>query len=149
MSTTREHSARSVLDQFYDAERAYMSAAPQNRDFQPIADMLSPNFQLEQTSALPYAGVYDGSAGMQDWMSRMAGYFNVVDVQNSEVLERKGSSRVVVLSTLHLRVRETGVEVDFPFCQVVTVDLEKGLMVRMQPFYWDVQALNRVVGYSP
>lgn len=143
------HTARSVLDKFYEAERIYMAAAPEARDFNPVADIIAPHFRLEQTSALPYAGVYLGSEGMQDWMRRMAGYFNVVDVQNPEIFEKDGSDRVVVVSNLHLRVRETGEELDFPMCQVITVDLEKGLLVKFQPFYWDVQALNKAVGYSP
>lgn len=145
MATT----ARSVLDKFYDAERIYMAAAPEDRDFKPVADIIAPDFRLEQTSALPYAGVYLGPGGMQDWMRRMAGYFNVVDVQNPEIFERDGSDRVVVVSNLHLRVRETGEELDFPMCQVITVDLAKGLLVKFQPFYWDVQTLNKALGFSP
>lgn len=149
MASHRKHTARSILDSFYKAELEYMSAAPENRDFKPIADILAANYQLEQTSALPYAGTYLGADGMQDWMRQMADYFDIVDVQSPEIFEKDGSDRVVVLGNLHLRVRKTGIEVDYPFCQVVTVDLDNGLLVRMQPFYWDVQALNKLVGYSP
>jgi hypothetical protein len=113
MSTPPKHTARAVLDAFYKAERQYMSAPPPTRDFSGIAATLSPTIRLEQTSALPYAGVYIGPKGFQDWSSRMADYFDVVDVQNPEVFECAGSDRIVVLSTLHLRVRSTGQELDF------------------------------------
>ncbi|KAJ5493714.1 hypothetical protein N7463_009801 [Penicillium fimorum] len=112
-----------------------MSAAPEARDFSGIAATLAPNVRLEQTSALPYAGVYIGPKGMQDWSTRMGNYFDTVDVQNPEIFERPGSDRVVVLSNVHLRVRSTGQEMTFPFCQAFTVDLEKGVILELRPFY--------------
>ncbi|CAM1502337.1 Fc.00g043210.m01.CDS01 [Cosmosporella sp. VM-42] len=149
MTSSKNHTARSVLDAFYEAEREFMSFPPEKRDFSNITALISPNFRLEQSSALPYAGVYLGSAGFQDWAKRMADYFDVVDVQNPEIFEKAGSDRIVVLGNLHLRVRATGEELDYPFCQVDTIDLENGKMVKMQPFYWDVADLNRAVGYKP
>ena len=141
-----KHTPRSILDSFYAAERIYMSAPESSRDFSGIAATLSPDFQLEQTSALPYAGTYIGPSGMQDWGVQMSSYFSVVDVRDAEVFERQGSNRVVVLSTLHLKVRSTGEEFDQPFCQTVSVDLEKGVMTEMRPFYWDVKDLNGKLG---
>ncbi|KAL4863786.1 hypothetical protein BDV12DRAFT_177012 [Aspergillus spectabilis] len=123
-----------------------MSAPPDTRDFSGIAATLSPTIRLEQTAALPYAGVYIGPKGFQDWSSRMADYFDVVDVRNPEVFERAGADRIVVLSTLRLRVRSTGRELDFPFCQVMTVDLENGVIDEMRPFYWDVAGVNTALG---
>ncbi|KAF7551215.1 hypothetical protein G7Z17_g5178 [Cylindrodendrum hubeiense] len=144
-----KHTARSVLETFYDEERKYMSAAPEERDFSGIAAVLSPDFKLEQTSALPYAGVYTGPEGMQDWARRMSDYFDIVDVKNPEIFESQGSNRVVVLSNVHFRVRKTGEDLHYPLCQAVTVDLEKGTMVHMQPFYWDVHELNQAIGHKP
>lgn len=146
--STPKHTPRSILESFYAAERAYMSAPPDKRDFSGIAATISPDYRLEQTSALPYAGVYYGPAGLEKWGRQMADYFSVVDVQNAEIFERQGSSRIVVVSNLHLEVRKTGENLDFPFCQVVTVDVEKGVMTEMRPFYWDVQALNNAVGFA-
>ena len=126
-----------------------MSHPPEKRDFTKIGALVSPEFRLEQTSALPYAGVFVGLEGFQDWAQRMADYFDVVDVQDPELFEREGSNRIVVLGNLHLKVRKTGEELNFPFCQAVTVDLENGQMVNMKPFYWDVAELNRAIGYKP
>lgn len=149
MASTQKFTARQVLESFYNAEREYMSVSSEKRDFSGIAATLSENFRLEQTSALPYAGVYHGPAGMQDWATRMADYFEVVDVQSPEIFERSGSNRVVVVSNIHFKVRKTGQELDYPFCQVVTVDLEQGVMAEMRPFYWDVARLNKALGHSP
>ncbi|KAF4964959.1 hypothetical protein FZEAL_10821 [Fusarium zealandicum] len=148
MSPQVHHTARSILDSFYAAERVYMSAPPEERDFSGMAATLSEDVRLEQTSGLPYAGTFIGPQGMQDWAKQMADYFEDVDVQDPQIFEKEGSSRIVALSNLHLKVRKTGEELDFPFCQVVTVDLEAGVIARMQPFYWDVQELNRAIGYQ-
>ncbi|KAL4863684.1 hypothetical protein BDV12DRAFT_206327 [Aspergillus spectabilis] len=145
MASTPKYTARAVLDAFYKAEREYMAASPEARDFSGIAATIAPDFRMEQTSALPYAGVYIGPQGMQDWTTRMADYFDVVDVRNPEIFERPGSDRIVVLSTTHLRVRSTGHEMQFPFCQAITVDLEKGNIVDLRPFYWDVAAVNKAL----
>ncbi|KAM0420899.1 hypothetical protein ACHAPT_011288 [Fusarium lateritium] len=143
-----QHTTRSVLESFYAAERIYMSAPPDERDFAGMAATLSPDCHLEQSSGLPYAGTFKGSQGFQDWAKSMASYFDVVDVQNPEIFEREGSERIVSLGNLHLRVRKTGEELDFPFCQVVSVDLTAGLITEIRPFYWDVHELNRAIGYK-
>ncbi|KAF5000207.1 hypothetical protein FDECE_11270 [Fusarium decemcellulare] len=148
MSSTKPHTPRSILNKFYAAELVYMSAAPEDRDFSGMAAVLSKDILLQQTSGLPYAGTYVGPQGMQDWAQRMADYFDVVDVQNPEIFEKEGSDKIISLSKLHLRVRKTGEELDFPMCQVITVDLDAGVIVGMQPFYWDVYELNRAVGYK-
>lgn len=138
----KNYTAREVLEAFYDAERRYMSAPLEKRDFRSIAATLASDIRMEQTSALPYAGIYIGPEGMQDWSKKMAEYFEVVDVQNPEIFEKEGSDRIVVLSEVHFKVRKTGQEMKFPFCQAMTVDLDRGVIQEMRPFYWDVQAVN-------
>ncbi|CAI6095087.1 unnamed protein product [Clonostachys chloroleuca] len=149
MPEARKHTPRSILEAFYDAERIYMSAPPDKRDFSGIAATLSPDYRLLQTPALPYGGEYIGPEGLERWAKQMADYFSIVDVKAPEIFESEGSNRVVVYSTVHFKVRATGEEVDYPFCQVVTVDLEKGVMTELMPFYWDVAQVNRMLGHTP
>ncbi|KAJ4124271.1 hypothetical protein NW768_009630 [Fusarium equiseti] len=148
MSSTK-HTARSILESFYDAERVYMASSPEERDFSGMAATLSPEVKLKQSSGLPYPGEYVGAAGFQNWAQEMASYFDKVDVQNPEIFEREGSNRIITLSYLILRVRKTGEELKYPLCQVMTVDLEAGVIKSIMPFYWDVYALNKAIGYTP
>jgi hypothetical protein len=143
------HTARSILDAFYDAERIYMASSPEERDFSSMAATLSKEVKLRQTSGLPYAGDYVGPEGFQKWAQDMANYFDKVDVQKPEVFEREGSNRIISLSYLYLRVRNTGEELKYPLCQVMTVDLEAGVIKSIMPFYWDVYALNKAIGHTP
>ncbi|KAH8691650.1 hypothetical protein BGW36DRAFT_55575 [Talaromyces proteolyticus] len=144
----KKHTPRSILGAFYDAERVYMSAPVDKRDFSGISATLSPDVKLEQTPNLPYGGVYTGAAGFQQWSGKMAELFDAVDVKEPEIFEREGSNRIVVLSTVNFRVRKTGKMLVYPFCQVVSVDLEKGQITEMRPFYWNVHALNEALGFS-
>ncbi|CEI63118.1 hypothetical protein FVEN_g335 [Fusarium venenatum] len=148
MSSTK-HTARSILDAFYDAERIYMAASPEERDFSGMAATLSPEVKLRQTSGLPYAGDYVGPEGFRKWAEDMASYFDKLDVQNPEIFEREGSNRIISLSYLYLRVRKTGEELKYPMCQVMTVDLEAGVIKSIMPFHWDLYALNKAIGHTP
>ncbi|CAF3517172.1 hypothetical protein SNK03_007299 [Fusarium graminearum] len=147
--SSAKHTARSILDAFYDAERVYMASSPEERDFSGMAATLSKEVKLKQTSGLPYAGEYVGPEGFQKWAEDMANYFDKVDVQNPEIFEREGSNRIISLGYLHLRVRKTGEELKWPLCQVMTVDLEAGVIKSIMPFYWDVYALNKAIEHTP
>ncbi|CRG86987.1 hypothetical protein PISL3812_04000 [Talaromyces islandicus] len=147
--STPKHTPRSILNTFYAAEVIYMSAPPEQRDFSGMAAVLFPNIKLVQTPHLPYGGVFTGAAGFQQWAEQMSDLFDVVDVRDPEIFEKEGSNRIVVLSTVHFRVRKTGERMVFPLCQAITVDLEAGQITEMKPFYWDVHTLNKAVGYDP
>ncbi|KEF54732.1 uncharacterized protein A1O9_09174 [Exophiala aquamarina CBS 119918] len=151
MASDKAHTPRSILDAFYQAERDYMSANPEDRDFSAMAALLAPDVRLHQTAALPYAGTYVGIEGFQDVARQMADYLNEVDVRNAEIFESeyKGSNRIMSLSMVHLKIRKTGEELDFPTTQAITVDLEKGLIMEIRPFYWDVKTFNEAIGYQP
>ncbi|KAK7217190.1 hypothetical protein V2G26_005193 [Clonostachys chloroleuca] len=123
MPEARKHTPRSILEAFYDAERIYMSAP--------------------RTS--------ETSAASQPPLALIIDFYKPLPshVKAPEIFESEGSNRVVVYSTVHFKVRATGEEVDYPFCQVVTVDLEKGVMTELMPFYWDVAQVNRMLGHTP
>lgn len=141
--------AAAILKAFYDAETEYMAAPEDQRDISAMSAVLSPDLEIIQTPALPYPGTFRGLQGLQEWSSKMASYFDVLEVQKPQVYEREGSDSVVSVSNLHLRVRETGQVLDFPLCQVIKVDLDKGQILEIRPFYWDVQGLNEAVGFAP
>lgn len=48
----------------------------------------------------------------------------------------------MVLSNVRFRVKATGEELKYPFCQVMKVDRQQGFITEMRPFYWDVAGLN-------
>lgn len=75
--------------------------------------------------------------------------FDSVDIQTPKFFVRDGSERIAILGNLHLRVRKSGKGMDSPFGQVVTVDLEAGVIKSIQPLCWDVHGLSKAVGHQP
>ena len=134
--------ARQIMDRFYAAELVYMSSPPDEANFTDIAATLSPDLKLYQTAALPYGGVYEGHAGFLAWAKEMSKRFDMVDVAESTRKFLESDDVIVILSELRLRVRATGERLDYPFCQTVKVDLEKGVITEIRPWYWDVAGLN-------
>lgn len=140
--------ARTVLERFYAAERAYMgSGGPNGGDFSSMAACLSPDYVLVQTPDLPYGGTYTGHEGFKRWAETMSSYFDRLDVQGPSVfLEADGEGdKVVVYSTVVVRASGSGEELTTPMVQVITVDTKKELITEMRPFYWNVQGWVGVI----
>lgn len=136
-------SGKEILQSFYENERIYMASPPEKADSSLLAKTLATDVKLYQTPALPYGGTYDGVSGFLKWGQAMASLFDKVDVTPHSIME--DGDHVVVLSDLSLRVRRTSEQFSMPFVQQVKVDREKGVIVEMKPFYWDVQGLNEAV----
>ncbi|KAJ9659134.1 hypothetical protein H2198_003276 [Neophaeococcomyces mojaviensis] len=136
--------ANEIMEQFYSAERVFMSSPPDQADFSGMAKVFSPDIVFRQTPALVYGGVYEGHEGFRRWAKRMNEYFSKVDVHPSNVLE-KGDD-VVILMTVDFKVRKTGEEFSMPMAQHVKVDQEKGVIVEFWPYYWDVALVNKMLG---
>nr|POF02509.1 hypothetical protein CFP56_58140 [Quercus suber] len=134
-----------ILERFYAAERAYMAAPEESRDSSSFLACLSPTLILSQSPDLPWGGDFHGHEGFLQWSESMAKRFDILDVRDPRVFEN-GDDAVIVYSTLHLRLRKTGQMWEKPLLQLVGVDAEKGLITKMQPFYWDVKGLKDLLG---
>jgi uncharacterized protein len=97
-------SAREILDMFYAAERVYMSAPPDQRDFSGLAATLSPDHKLIQTPGLPYGGIYEGHSGFFRLAEETTKRFDVVDVTEREIIENEVGGKVVVLSNVRFKL---------------------------------------------
>ncbi|KPI37696.1 uncharacterized protein AB675_209 [Cyphellophora attinorum] len=143
-----KHTPLSVLHKFYDAERVYTSApAGSNPDFTPVGNMLSSDFYMEQSSELPWAGTYHGPESFKSFFDQ-ASEWCTIDVRDPEILEKEGSDKIVVLSTIYYFCRKTGETPSFPLSQTFVIDTERGLIREIRSFYWDIKKLNVAMGYA-
>lgn len=140
--------AAEILKKFYDAETVYMAAAPADRDFAGgMGKVLSPKVEIHQSPDLPYSqSLYEGHEGFIKWGEEMAGFFDKLEVTDPKIFEREGADDVVVSSVLKLRTRDGGKDWEAPLLQIIGVDREKGCILFIKPFYWNVGGLNVVVG---
>ncbi|KAL2213333.1 hypothetical protein CC79DRAFT_1327202 [Sarocladium strictum] len=146
-SKERKFSPREVLDKFYEAERIFTSAPASERTFDTIAAVLSDDFYMEQSAALPWAGEYRGPKQLHEWIQRVSEW-TVIDVQNPEIFENQDSDRIVVLSTVYYTCHKTGEKLDFPLSQTFVIDCERGQIKEIRSYYWDIQRLNKAMGYT-
>ncbi len=140
--------AAEILKRFYDAESVYMAAPSGERDFAGgMGKVLSPKVEIHQSPDLPYSqSLYEGHEGFIKWSEEMAGFFDKLEVTDPQVFEREGADEVVVSSVLKLRTRNGGKEWEAPLLQTIGVDREKGWLLFIRPFYWNVGGLKEVVG---
>lgn len=129
-------SPQEVLEQFYAAERIYMTAGgvPAGASFEGMGATLHPDVQLHHSPDLPWGGEWHGYEGFKGWSVEMSRHFDVVDVQDAKFLT--SGNQVVVLCNLYTRSRVTGRSINNPMVQVVTV--EEGRITDFRAFYWNV-----------
>lgn len=123
---------RQVLERFYDAEQRYMAGSVSFEE--TFGQTLAPDVALHQSPDLPWGGEYIGFERYEEWAAAMSGTFSSVDIQDAEFFET--GDKVVVICRLVTRTRSTGVVMDYPMAQVVTV--RNGKITDFRPFYWNV-----------
>lgn len=141
------YSPRQVLEKFYDAEKIFTSAPAGSRKFEHIAETLADDFYMQQSSALPWAGEYRGPQQLKEWLERVSEWV-VIDVRDPEIFENSDSDRIVVLSTVYYTCHKTGEKLDFPLSQTFVIDRERGQIKEIRSYYWDIQRLNKAMGYT-
>ncbi|WP_419826321.1 nuclear transport factor 2 family protein [Sphingomonas sp.] len=128
---------RQVLERFYAAEDAYMTA--ERPKFAPIAAILHSECLLRQPAALPYGGEWRGHAGFERWMRAFRETWSSLSVQNARIFQ--GEDEAVVFSRSHVQAvaRATGRRADWLLLQQVV--FRDGLILRLEPFHWDTAAI--------
>ncbi|MCO5985247.1 nuclear transport factor 2 family protein [Actinoallomurus spadix] len=134
--------ARTVLDEFFAAEAAYITAGgPGVADFGGMAARLHPDVVMHQAPTLPYGGVWRGHDGLERFMAAMSRTW-----RSLEFLERRqwtDGDTVIVSNHGRLTARATGRSIETTVLQVFTV--RDGLIAEIRPFYWDTAAINEAL----
>ncbi len=140
-------STRGVVERFYAAEAAYMSAGGSEAgvSFAEMAATLDPGVVLHQSPDLPWGGEFHGHAGYEDWARQMSQAFDRLAVEETRFFAQ--GDTVVITCRLVTRSRASGETLDLPMAQVVRVAGDR--IVEFRPFYWNVPAYAQVVEKSP
>ncbi|CAD6564551.1 MAG: hypothetical protein CYPHOPRED_004063 [Cyphobasidiales sp. Tagirdzhanova-0007] len=136
MASNHPHTATSILDKFYAAEREFAAG---KTDGSEMLQSLSEDFKGYQSEDLPYGGVYEG----KKMFMTMGGLFSQVDAKPDKILVQE--DMVVFVGNVHFTVRKTQEQSSLAMTQVIKVDLEKGLITEMRPFYWNVGGFNALL----
>ena len=144
MSAASQPSPRGVIERFYAAEAAYMSAggADAGASFAGLAATLDPEVVLHQSPDLPWGGEFHGHAGYEEWARQMSRAFDRLAVKDVRFFTDEDT--VIITCRLVTRSRASGETLDLPMAQVVRVRGER--IAEFRPFYWNVPAYRETVG---
>lgn len=116
-----------------------------DRDWQKLAGFCHENFQVRESNALPYAGVYRGVDGFRQ-LAKIIFIDSFKDFKVEPQYYAEGDKQVLLMAAISGVGKHTGI----PFSsQVAEVYLfEDGLIKEIQPFYWDSKLINDVLATS-
>ena len=136
-----------IMNRFYEAETIYMAAAPADRNFADgMGRTLSTDLKLVQSPDLPWGGNYHGHEGFQKWSETMASYFSSLEMAEGKVFQNPDADDLLILGEFRVTLKNSGEKWVAPMVQKVKVNREEGVIVEIQPFYWDVAGLNKALG---
>jgi ketosteroid isomerase-like protein len=131
-------SSLAVLERFYRAEAAYISAGGLGKaDFGELAECLDSEVVMYQADSLPYGGTWRGPSGIEQFMAAMSEAW-----QSLEFLEQKyvvDGDSVVVWNRGILCARATGRALETSVMQLMTVKNDR--IAEIHPFYLDTSAV--------
>jgi len=123
-----------LLKDFYAAELAYLAAGgPGKASFDELAMYLDPDVVTYQGTSLPYGGTWRGHRGMQEHFAAMSQAWESFDILEQKYLDH--GDTITVHSQIRARARATGIELDFPIVQLITI--RDGRIIEFQQFYRD------------
>ncbi len=129
-----------VLTQMYAAESAYFAAGgPGHASFANLAPYFSEHVTLHQAEGLPYGGTWRGHQGMERFFVAMGDTWSVFEMVEQRFLAT--GSPLVVWTMVRAVSRVTGVKIEFPIVQ--TISVEHGQITEVHPFYWDTAAITQ------
>lgn len=123
-------SNREIVEQIYAAANA--------GDLEGVAARLHPDVVLRQAASLPYGGEYVGREAAMGCLLKMFAEFWEVGALTVHNLAVDGDL-VISAADLTATARPTGQAVHMPFRECFT--LRDGLVVELQPFYYDTAAI--------
>jgi ketosteroid isomerase-like protein len=123
--------AEQLLAHMFEVELDFMQSG--SRDFRSLAEAFHPEVVVHEPASLPYAGDWEGLAGVGALLRRMGEVWSEFRVEDMEAM-RKGDT-VFASGTLHMKSRATGAEIAQPFAEVL--HFKDDLLLDGTPFYYD------------
>lgn len=111
---------KAVLEGMYAAEARYLAAGgPGVAEFGLITPFFAPDVVLHQAKALPYGGEWHRHSGLERFFLAMSRTWESFEMKEQTFLATE--SPLVLLTQVHVRARATGLELDFPILQTITI----------------------------
>ncbi|WP_433496964.1 nuclear transport factor 2 family protein [Sphaerimonospora sp. CA-214678] len=128
------------IQRFYDAENAFVTAAPADRDIGVMLKELDPDVVVHVPESLPHGGLWRGHAGFVDLFDLVTEHWSEFEVVYSPAKwNRVDDSRVLTEGRLRAVLRANGKAVDMAVLSIFTFT-SRGLS-HLDHFYQDTAAI--------
>lgn len=128
------------IQRFYDAENAFVLAAPEKRDIGVMLAELDPDVVVHVPESLPHGGIWRGHQGFSDLFDVVVERWQEFEVvYNDTKWNRIDSRRILTEGRLRGVVRADGRPVLMPVVSIFTFT-ERGLS-HLDHFYQDTAAI--------
>ncbi|MGA0099433.1 MAG: alpha/beta hydrolase fold domain-containing protein [Steroidobacteraceae bacterium] len=118
------------------AQRLY--AAAMTADWATVEALVAPACRIEESSGLPFAGVYVGPQGLQDLFIKLGGMVTILDVRLQPMIA-KGDT---VMVSIDLVLDDGGQPAHIPVVEVLR--FENGQVVELTPYYFDTNKVTAI-----
>ena len=133
-------SAMDLLKRMFDVELRFLQS--DQPDLRALATAFHPDVVVHEPKSLPYAGDWDGLAGVGALFRKMREVWSDLNVEQLEAT-RNGDT-VFMTCTIHLTSRATGVSITQPFAEVLR--FKDDLLIEGTPFYYDTAEILAATG---
>lgn len=127
--------SEALVEQFYETAGA---------DEDMMRNLLHPDFALVEAELLPYAGIFYGLAGWQDFWEKFSECWTDISTANFKMFSN--DNMVIARFEMECTARVTGERIVIPLCEVWT--FKDGKAIELRPYYFDVAAVRRACGLS-
>ncbi len=124
-------SATELLKRMFDVELRFLQSG--KPDTLMLATAFHPDVVVHEPKSLPYAGDWNGLAGVGALFRKMREVWSDLKVEQLEAT-REGDT-VFMICTIHLTSRATGASITQPFAEVLR--FKDDLLIEGTPFYYD------------
>lgn len=131
-------SAMQLLERMFDVELGFLGS--DEKDVQSLARAFHPDVVVHEPASLPYAGDWNGLAGIAALLGRMSKVWS--DMAVEDMIAARTEDIVFMSCTLKLTSRATGAVIRQPFAEVLR--FRDGLLLDGTPFYHDTAGIVAV-----
>ncbi|HKP23748.1 MAG TPA: nuclear transport factor 2 family protein [Dongiaceae bacterium] len=133
-------SAMDLLKRLFDVELRFLQS--DKPDLQALATAFHPEIVVHEPMSLPYAGDWDGLAGVGALFRKMRDVWS--DLRVEQLDATRECDTVYMACTIHLTSRATGASITQPFAEVLR--FKEDLLIEGTPFYYDTAEILAAIG---
>ena len=101
------------------------------RDIDAVLSVMDPDIEWDATDALAHTGVYEGHAGVTEYIDSLSGAWEEFHLNPEQFSESGAGAHVMVLGNVQGKLASNGQDVEARFAHVLALD-DEGMVTRLK-----------------